>query len=110
MRKIFPVCCARPNEQSAKSMAQRVRTVIFFFMSFASEQLSTPLLNHFIRPRQHIRRNRQTDLLCRFEIDDELELRRLLHGQVGGLGAFQDLVHISRRRAGIVTIGLARRT
>ena len=36
-------------------------------------------LDHFIRPRQHIRRNRQADLLRRLKIDDELELRRLLH-------------------------------
>ena len=53
------------------------------------------LFDHFIRSRQHIRRNRQADLLCRFEIDDELELRRLLDRQVGGLCAFQNLVDIS---------------
>ena len=34
MRKIFPVCCAWADEQSAKSMTQRVRKMIFFFMSF----------------------------------------------------------------------------
>jgi hypothetical protein len=39
-----------------------------------------PSLDHFICPRQHIRRNRQTDLLGRFEIDDELELRGLFYG------------------------------
>ena len=39
--------------------------------------------DHFVRSRQHIRRNRQADLLSRFQIDDELELRRLLHGQIG---------------------------
>ena len=39
-----------------------------------------------------IRRNRHADLLGGFEIDDELKLRRLLDGQVGGLGAFQDPV------------------
>jgi hypothetical protein len=46
------------------------------------------LLNHPVRPRQHIRRNRHADLLGGFQIDDELELCRLLHGQIGGLGAF----------------------
>src|SRR5262245_20286717 len=51
-------------------------------------------LDHFIRPHQHIRRNRQADLLRRFEIDDEFKLCRLLHGKVGGLGTLQDLVHI----------------
>jgi hypothetical protein len=42
--------------------------------------LSRRILDHFICPRQHIRRNRQTDLLGRFEIDDELELRGLFYG------------------------------
>ena len=28
-------------------------------------------LNHFVRPRQHIRRNRQPNLLGGFQIDDE---------------------------------------
>src|SRR5262245_57599315 len=81
-------------------MAQRVRTVIVFFMCFSLSRstchstLDTRpfLLDHLIRSYQHIRRNRQADLLCRLEVDDELELRRLLHGQVGGLGAFQNLV------------------
>jgi hypothetical protein len=45
-----------------------------------------------IRPRQHIRRNRHPYLFCRFQIDDELKLGRLFDGNVGGLGAFQDLV------------------
>ena len=33
------------------------------------------LLDHRVRPRQHVRRNRETNLLSGFEIDDELELR-----------------------------------
>ena len=35
-------------------------------------------LDHLIRSRQHVRRNRQADLLGGFQIDDELKLRRLL--------------------------------
>jgi hypothetical protein len=46
------------------------------------------LLDYLIRSRQHIRRNGQADLLCGFQVDDELELHGLLHRQVGGLGAF----------------------
>src|SRR6476659_7945151 len=38
--------------------------------------------NHPIRSRQHIRRNRETDLLGGFEIDDKIELHRLLNRQV----------------------------
>jgi hypothetical protein len=41
------------------------------------------LLDHLVRPRQHIRRNRQADLLDGLEIDDKFELRSLLDGQVG---------------------------
>jgi hypothetical protein len=49
--------------------------------------------------REHTRRNRKADLLCCFEIDDKLELLGLLHRQIGGLGTFQDFVHVSRGAA-----------
>ena len=49
---------------------------------------STCLLDHFIRPRQHVRRNRQADLLGRFQIDDELELLGCSTGKISGLSAF----------------------
>ncbi len=52
------------------------------------------LPDHSIRSHQHIRWNRQADLLRRFQVDNELELDRLLNGQVGGFPAFQNLVHI----------------
>src|SRR5262249_40070501 len=52
----------------------------------------------FVGSRQHIGRNRQSDLLCRLEIDHKFELCRLLHRQIGWLCAFQDLVHISSGR------------
>jgi hypothetical protein len=45
------------------------------------------LFDHFVRPRQHVGRNRQADLLSGLEIDDELELNWLLDRQIGGLGA-----------------------
>ena len=45
-----------------------------------------------VRPRQDTRRNCHADLLGGLEIDEELELLRLLDWDVSGLGAFQDLV------------------
>jgi hypothetical protein len=39
-----------------------------------------------IRPRQHIGRDGEADLLRCFQIDDRLELRRLLHRHFGWLG------------------------
>ena len=54
------------------------------------------LFDDLIRPRQHLGRNRQADLLGGLEVDDELELRRLLDRQVSGLCTLQDLVHVDR--------------
>jgi hypothetical protein len=50
--------------------------------------LSRRILDDFIRPEQHIRRNRHTDLLRRLEINHQLKPCRLLHRQVGRLRAF----------------------
>src|SRR6266550_1101326 len=52
--------------------------------------------NHFIRPRQHIRRDRQADLLCGFEVDDELKLLRLLDRKIGWFRTFENFVHKNR--------------
>jgi hypothetical protein len=59
--------------------------------------LASPLrfrrsLDHSIRSHQHIRRNRQADLLGGFEIDDELELLRLFHREFGAKGSGSGLV------------------
>ena len=48
-------------------------------------------LDHSVRPRQHVRRNRQADLLGSFEIDDELELLWLLHRKIRGFVPFRIL-------------------
>ena len=52
--------------------------------------------DYLVRPRQHVRRNRQADLLGGFEIDDQLELRRLLDRKIGGFCAFEDFIYIHR--------------
>ena len=58
--------------------------------------LVLPSLDHFVRSRQHIRWDCETDLLGGLQIDDELKSLRLLDRQIGGLSAFQDLVYINR--------------
>src|SRR5262249_61378044 len=60
------------------------------------------LLDHLVRPEQHGLRNCQADLLGSFKINHQLELRRLLDGEVGGLGAFEDFVDVSGGTAGPV--------
>src|SRR5262245_41247149 len=39
------------------------------------------------------------DLLGRFQVDDELELLRLFHRQIGWLGTLEDFVHVCGRAA-----------
>ena len=73
------MCCASdfsPNRKPVLSKAE----------GSAIENLKS--LNDLIRSRQDIRWNRQSDLLGCFQIDDELELYRLLHREIGGLSAF----------------------
>src|SRR5437016_9925176 len=52
--------------------------------------------NHLVRPHQHVRRNRQANLLGGFQIDDELEFRRLLDRKIGGFRTFENFVHKNR--------------
>jgi hypothetical protein len=53
--------------------------------------------DYSIRPRQHIRRNGQSDLLGCLEIDHQLEFRRLLDRKIRPLGAFEDFIGVNRR-------------
>ena len=52
-----------------------------------------PLLDHLIRPLQERRRDRQAKRLGGLQVDDQLKLGHLLDGEIGGLGAAEDLVH-----------------
>src|SRR5262249_42097675 len=95
MRKTVFGCCASAW-LSAKSTAQRVRMVNFFFMAFSMPRSTCPStldtrpfsFDHPVRPRQHIRWNRQADQLRCLQIDDELKLLRLLYGEIRGFGTF----------------------
>jgi hypothetical protein len=54
--------------------------------------LSRRILDHLVHPREHVRRDRETDLLRCFQVDHELKPRWLLNGKIGGLGAFQNTI------------------
>src|SRR5262245_27855997 len=49
----------------------------------------------FICSRQYVGRNRQSYLLGGFQIDYELEFFWLLDWEIGGISAFQNLIHIN---------------
>ena len=101
IRGIFPICCAAAEPQSAKSKAPRSKNGDFFLHVFFSVSIHLSLdilvpshLMTLIRPIQHRLWNRQADCLGGFEVDHQLELRRLLDWQIGGLGSLEDLVHV----------------
>src|SRR5882724_7439711 len=52
------------------------------------------LLEHLVRQHQEVRGHRDPEGLGSLEVDDQLELHRLLYGQVGRFGPFQDFIHI----------------
>src|SRR3989442_9124886 len=58
------------------------------------------LLDHLIRPQQQRRRDREAERLGGLHVDDQLEFRRLLDGEIGGLGALQDLVDVHSSAGG----------
>ncbi len=52
------------------------------------------LFDHFIRSYQDLRWNSKAELLCRLEVDDQLELSGPLYRQVGWLSALENFIHI----------------
>ena len=52
------------------------------------------LSDYLVRQEQERRRDGDPECLGGLQVDDQLELHGLLHGQVRGLGALQNLVHI----------------
>jgi hypothetical protein len=53
------------------------------------------LLDNLVRARQHRLRHSEAKRLGSPEVDDQLEGRRLLDRQIGGLGALEDLSRVS---------------
>ena len=80
----FAACCAVTASGAAKGRGS------------PRERRAAPLLDDLIRPREHRRRDREAKGLRSFEVDDQLEFRRLLNGQVRGLNASQNLVDVLR--------------
>src|SRR6266511_5948084 len=60
-----------------------------------NERRAAASVNDLIRPQEYRLRDRQPERLGGLSIDDQLELRRLLHREVSRVRPFQDLVHIN---------------
>src|SRR5262249_18802186 len=55
--------------------------------------------NNPIRPQQQRLGDRQAESLRRLEVDDEIKLRRLLDGEIGGIRSFENFIDVSRGAA-----------
>jgi hypothetical protein len=55
------------------------------------------LFDHLVGDSQQRRRHGQPERIRRFQIEDQLEFRRLLHRQFGRIGALENAVDIVRR-------------
>src|SRR5262245_26120128 len=89
---VFPCARSTPLKEAINRIQDRA--IMYFSLDRKSAIEKLSLLDDPIRLREHLRRNRQADLLGRLEIDDQLELRRLLDRNIARLGTFQNLVHI----------------
>src|ERR1700738_4318724 len=58
-------------------------------------RIAQELLDHLVGDREEPRRKGQAERLGGLEVDSELELGWLLHRQVRGLGALEDLVNVA---------------
>src|SRR5262245_24123630 len=58
---------------------------------------SSTLFDRLVGPQQNGLRDRQPERLRRLEVDHQLELGGLFDGEIGGLGALQDFVHVAGR-------------
>src|SRR5262245_32223412 len=66
--------------------------------------IGSRLFDHAIDAQQYRRGDRETQSFDALEVDHEFEFDRLLHGQIGGLGAFENPVHKDGTAAGIFRI------
>jgi len=83
-----------PEPNTAGTSSQLENSSCHLFPDFCVSSKASP--NDFIRPRQHVRRNRHADLLRGLKIDDQLELRWLLDWNVGRFRSLENLVDEAR--------------
>src|SRR5262245_24187096 len=80
-----PISTAGPVTASGRARRQNFCT---------AQTTAATSLDHFVGTGEKYRRHLEAERLCRSDIDDQLEARRLLDRQVGRLGTPEYLVHI----------------
>src|SRR5262245_37945454 len=79
LRLLRPCANAKRKEYSAKSKDSDFVLHVFTALSTRRSSLALFSLDHLIRSYQHVGWDRQADLLRRYQVNHELELRGLLH-------------------------------
>src|SRR3972149_149068 len=80
---LWPMFCRSPDPilSLPYSLPERLSLATYgdcFPVAYCLTQVASS--DHLVGSHQHVGRNRQTDLLRRFQIDDELKLHGLLNG------------------------------
>src|SRR5271167_3361371 len=60
---------------------------------------STPSFDHLVGGGEQRLWDTKAERLRSLEVDDKLELRRVLHWQIGRLGTLEDAIHVGGRAA-----------
>src|SRR5262245_54774035 len=83
---------------SDKESSNRIqdRSITLFSLNRNRQSKIQNSFDDLIRPRQHIGWDGEADLLRGFQVDHKLELHRLLHRELSGLGTFKNLVDVGR--------------
>src|SRR5262245_14943994 len=84
----------RLSERESKTRIRNRVSMCFLPQSKIGNRKSKMSSYDFVRPSQHVRRNRDPDLLRCLQVDDELKFCRLLNWKISRLGAFQDFVYV----------------
>ena len=95
-RNLPPASCSVVGRRRTlmRSISKRVRTVRELFLQRFRHLQRVQLLDDLVCPGEYRLGDRQAERSGGFQIDQDLELRWLLDGEIGGLGPLQDLVHV----------------
>src|SRR5207247_178208 len=87
LSRTLPLSHRQRNSTSRRAMSQSCQ-----FRTHAPQQTASSF-KHLVGAGEHRGRDGETQSLGGLEVDYQLELRGLLDGQVGGLGALEDPIH-----------------
>src|SRR5439155_22135231 len=94
IRLASPRRVRRPSDVNSGRISWSTLRSLF---SSARHEVVLDSFNDLIRPQQERWRDREAERLRGLHIEDQLELRRLLDREVGGLGALENAIRVHGR-------------